>query len=690
MAYEVNYNGVDLHEYFDILKVTKRVLPKRTNFAKDIPSRHGLVYLNYKYEPKEITLECLIHADDNLELTNTMEYIAYVLDVANPSKLIISDDPFKYYMAVVSETDDIEQVRFNGKFNLTFICYDPIAYGLEPVLFNADAKKIVTVANPGTTNAYPKVNIEFSNTAHFLQCTNYDGKTVLVGTPPDVQKPTAPFSPIVFDDSCETLEGWTTVSSSSLDKDREAGGSIQVNGGGYGLTYGNLGSGTNGWHGGAMRKNLTQPTDQFEIIVKMEHNSKGDVRGQGAGQNPPPSPPPSDGGGTTPATVDYRITAEPSLRIREGRGTHTRQIGSIKRNTVVGISEIDKGWGKVTYNGVTGYCSMDYCVLAANSVPSSGGQYKITSRKGVNIRSGRGTNYKKLTAIPYGKVVSVNDIDKGWGRVSYNGKTGYMAMQYCSPVNNSRSKYLMPFAEGETPSAENRIGLIEVYGYDSYGAKLFKMKLYDSDKYYEATRPEIEIGSNLVLQDNNKVPAPKTITETNEDKTSTTKPVDSGKFGDWNEFVGNFRIKRVKNSNGNYEWQCSVDKLGENNIVSKTISTSTLVDSRFPKTELSNIVIYFAQFNSEEIVDVMNISNIYIKNLQDPPKPEENKPLFKQGDILLLDFESEKVYKNTDLFMNELDIGSQFFSCPVGNSQFICNSDDQNIDIITSIQTRWV
>ena len=678
MSYKVIYNEVPLHEYFDILKVTKRILPKRTNFTKDIPSKHGLTYLGYKYEPKEITLECLINADDNQDLSEVMEYIAYILDVKNPSKLIISDSPNKYYLAVINDTDTIEQIRYNGKFNLTFICYNPIAYSVEDDFFESNSEFITTVSNTGTAETYPKVNIEFSKDAHFLQCTNYDKRTILVGTPPDILKPTPTILKEPLKDSCETLEGWTSVSSASLDSGRDASGSIQINGGGYALTYGNLGSSTDKWHGGASRKNLLTPVEQFEINVKMEHNSKGDVKGVGAGTNPPIT--------NSESGVQYKITGDPSLRIRSGRGTNYSQIGSIPKGKIVTVTDISNNWGKTTYDGKTGYISMQYTTKYTSTTSSSTStQYKITAKEGLNVRSGRGTNYKKVTAIPYNTKVSVSDIQNGWGKVTYNGKTGYISMKYCSKVSSTRS-----ILRDDNPSAESRIGLIEVYGYDSYGAKLFKMKLYDSDKYYEATRPEIEIGSNLVLQDNNKVPAAKTETIQKDDKTTTTQKIDSGKFGDWNEFVGNFIIKRTKNSNGQFEWQCTINKLGDDGKVIKSISTNKLINSKYPTTNLSNIVVYFAQYGSEQIVDVMNVNEILVTNLASQPKPEENKPIFKKGDILLLDFESEKVYKNDMLFMNELDIGSQFFSCPVGNSEFICNSDDKEIDIITAIQKRWL
>ena len=40
--------------------------------------------------------------------------------------------------------------------------------------------------------------------------------------------------------------------------------------------------------------------------------------------------------------------------------TDGEQLGSIPKGTVVTVAEVQNGWGKVTYNGVTGWASMQY------------------------------------------------------------------------------------------------------------------------------------------------------------------------------------------------------------------------------------------------------------------------------------------------------------------------------------------
>ena len=62
---------------------------------------------------------------------------------------------------------------------------------------------------------------------------------------------------------------------------------------------------------------------------------------------------------------------------------------------------------------------------------------------------------------------------------------------------------------------------------------LFKFVIRDSEYYYEYTQPEIYIGESLVLSDGKATPTPV--------KNNGTE-IDSGRFGDWNDFNGWFNI----------------------------------------------------------------------------------------------------------------------------------------------------
>ncbi len=78
----------------------------------------------------------------------------------------------------------------------------------------------------------------------------------------------------------------------------------------------------------------------------------------------------------------YKVKADPFLNIRTTpEGT---SIGNVPDGETVTVTEVKDGWGKVTYNGVTGYISLDYAIFVSATFTSitvatkpSKTQYKI-------------------------------------------------------------------------------------------------------------------------------------------------------------------------------------------------------------------------------------------------------------------------------------------------------------------------
>lgn len=675
MSYKAVFAGNNLHDYFKILKINRTILPPKSVFTKDIPSLHGQIYTGFKYTPRVYTLECALVAQNNEDLDDKIKTIAYILETKTPSKLILGDSPNRYNYAIVTNEIDRDKFKYNNKFNIEFTCYDPISYSTENKEFYGNSSNIVTIENSGSTDTYPMTSIEFGGDSSFLQCTNYEGKTILIGVPRKVDDGITSYEPIMLKDSCETLNGWNSTSN-ILDSGREITGNLAINGGGYGITLGSYTTSSNNkWNGGALKKILPRNIENFKVEIKVEHNSYGALKG---------------GGNDSPITSKVKciVTAEPSLRVRSGRGTSYSQIGSYKKGTQINVTNIDKNWGQVSYNGNEGYVCMDYVRIITDSSNSNSliGSYKINVSEGVNLRSGPGTNYSKLTAIPYNKTVSVKEEKNGWGKTTYNGCTGWFALQYGTKQSKSRNKKML-FKDNEI-SAESKIGIIEIYGFDTFGEKLFKMKAVDNQKSYECIQPEIEFGSKLVLADNSSCPSPKTITTTDNNGKKIEQSIDSGKFGDWNEFIGWFTIER-KTVNSQQKWFAKIEKVDSSGKVVKTINTQTLAGN-YPKGNLNSIVIFIGGYNDEPIVDCMNINEVYITDLSESSNSNKKAPTFRTGDELLIDHKSQKIYKNGRPIMEELDIGSQFFEVPVGTSQFICRSDAEAIDIISAIQPRWL
>lgn len=68
------------------------------------------------------------------------------------------------------------------------------------------------------------------------------------------------------------------------------------------------------------------------------------------------------------AAFAYKVTTSSSnLNMRSGPGTGYTVVGSLPKNTVISVTKISGNWAYTTYNGVSGWASMDY--LTVQKIP---------------------------------------------------------------------------------------------------------------------------------------------------------------------------------------------------------------------------------------------------------------------------------------------------------------------------------
>ena len=169
-----------------------------------------------------------------------------------------------------------------------------------------------------------------------------------------------------------------------------------------------------------------------------------------------------NGGSTTPDTSDfsesyagtYVVTAS-ALNVRSTPSTYGSKVGEIPNGASVAVSSANGSWAAVSYQGITGYCSMDYLQLKAadttapaetttaaetttTTAAASGtdgfseryaGSYQVTASV-LNVRSTPSTSGAKVGVLPNGAQVTVTSANGSWAAVSYNGISGYCSMDY--------------------------------------------------------------------------------------------------------------------------------------------------------------------------------------------------------------------------------------------------------------------
>ena len=661
------FNGIDLEQFVKVFSISTNVFNKINTFT-DIPSRNGRVLQDSKYDYKQIDIGYDIKASTEEDLQDAIDTISSVFDVDEEKELIINENG-RIYLAIPNGKTPKEYIM-NGmrRFSTSFICTIPFSYNSDAKIFNGEKK--ITVTNEGNASTPAIIEVDFNSNATYCQIDGQDGKAVLIGQYPSLTNEKKEKSTTIVYEPCETTENFVSVTG-EVDAKRTITGTIQPNDGGssWCIRASDYGSGTD-WHGPALRYNLPSNVTDFECSLYFYHDSTGKLEYNEFGST------------DTTKTTRYKVTAT-TVKLKEKRLSKSKTLLSIKKGVYLTASEVVNGWIKTTYSEKTGW------------VKISTGLSKITTttatyytKQAASLRASGSKSSKLLATIPKGTAIVVYPkitASKGkWTKATYKGKTGYVYTDYIIEGDKVQIE-----TDREVNTAEDKIGMVEGYGFDQAGNKLFKVMLCDENEYFEAVYPLIQIGNTEFLKDKDfSVPEPKpviTVSGSDDSLTVTKKTPRSGKYGNWNEFKGHFTIKRENN-----EWHAEVIKYNEAGEIEKTLSSETVKNDKFPIGDLNHIVIFFGKYADKEVVDTMTFNRLVINKLNEDGEDEDQDVIiFKEGDELKVDFANNEVYINNVKNMQHVDIGSEFFETPPGEYDLKIASDG---DIASSIifNERWL
>lgn len=319
------------------------------------------------------------------------------------------------------------------------------------------------------------------------------------------------------------------------------------------------------------------------------------------------------------------------------------------------------------------------------------GTWKVVNCGGLYINRTADTS-QPLYAMSPGTLIYPTEKNGIWMKHTHsnawNTFTGWSSSKYLQKVSDNRKSVL---SARTAEYAEEEIGLLEIYGYDQNGAKLFKAEVSDTNKYYEYVEPRVYFGNKLVVDDGKNCPSPRKIT-VGEGDSKEQREVESGVFGDWNDLDGKVVIRRERNSKGQYMWSASVYRY-KNGAIQRTMSTSNnITNSALPTGALNYLGFYIGKLGSNRQVDVAVIKNISVKrlNMKTDTVSSSNESLFKNKDHLQINFKSGLVTLNDVEILTNVDIGSEFFKIPSGRSQIVVRTDDSSASIVAGIQERFL
>ncbi len=136
-------------------------------------------------------------------------------------------------------------------------------------------------------------------------------------------------------------------------------------------------------------------------------------------------------------TQSYAATYEGTvntsiLNVRSATSTSSSIVGKLTQGATVHVYSTSNNWAEINFQGQKRYVSSSYLTLKPTVAKTSTTQ-AYTANENVNMRSAMTTTASVVTTIPKGATVtylSTHGATGSWFKVTYGGKTGYVAQRY--------------------------------------------------------------------------------------------------------------------------------------------------------------------------------------------------------------------------------------------------------------------
>ena len=138
------------------------------------------------------------------------------------------------------------------------------------------------------------------------------------------------------------------------------------------------------------------------------------------------------------------------LRLRSTADTKGKTLDTASKNEVVVVISKHGDWYKVLYDLKEGYMHGDYLKVSKTENAELG--YGKVTASAVNVRSGAGTAYSKVTQLKKGGKAYIVGINNGWYKVIAGKHVGYLRSDYLelteAPYENKSSSKSPKFFRG--------------------------------------------------------------------------------------------------------------------------------------------------------------------------------------------------------------------------------------------------
>jgi len=272
-----SYNGINYSNTLIVNRITGReTLSPRYRLTK-VPGRDGGLVSGGEVPSRVITVESTVDLTDINE--SPTEYSATILSniAYNPNAVIeFSDEPDVYYYATLSNYEVTEEGPRHMRLEVSFLCYDPYAYGTQQT---QELSGITAITNNGTAETYPIFDLTVNQDTSIIELTNLSSLTkagtarsIILGQAKPIDQAPVYTSTLVLQDTMSSLTSWTGAS--DVDSGYVSGSFGVLPDGFYVDKWGDEdGTGVNGnsWIGPSLQKAISTPLNSFQADIYIEN-----------------------------------------------------------------------------------------------------------------------------------------------------------------------------------------------------------------------------------------------------------------------------------------------------------------------------------------------------------------------------------------------------------------------------------
>ena len=175
----ITINGFDLSEVIDIIDIIRPVGNERHVVTNDAPLV-GVNLQEVRTGAKTIKVKFAMQYGNGMTLETAKHKLAGIFNTSEAVKIVISDEPDKYYMGLVSGSVDMDNItRWFQKGSFDLIIPDGVAHGSTYKSFDNGQeqpdKVVFNLVNNGNGPAFPVVTVKNNAENGYIGLVNASG-----------------------------------------------------------------------------------------------------------------------------------------------------------------------------------------------------------------------------------------------------------------------------------------------------------------------------------------------------------------------------------------------------------------------------------------------------------------------------------------------------------------------------------